>query len=142
MQIDLSLEELRSYKPAVFEPDDFEDFWATAIADAAKLPLDVEVRPAESVVSAIDVFDVHFTGHGGARIAAWLYVPPNVEADTPVVVEFVGYGGGRGRPAEWLNWSCAGFPHLVMDSRGRAADGAAPTRPMSVRPENPGPKDS
>ena len=104
---------------SVFEPDDFEDYWATAIADAAKLPLDVEVRPADSVVSAIDVFDVHFTGHGGARIAAWLYVPPNVEADTPVVVEFVGYGGGRGRPAEWLNWSCAGFPHLVMDSRGQ-----------------------
>ena len=76
-------------------------------------------RPADSVVSALEVFDVSFTGHGGARIAGWLLVPRDAAATTPVVVEFVGYGGGRGRPTEWLNWACAGFPHLVMDSRGQ-----------------------
>ena len=119
MQIDMPLEELRQYRPSVEEPDDFEEYWAAALDAAVPRPLDVEVRPADSVVSAIDVFDVRFTGHGGARIAAWMLVPPNVAAGTPVVVEFVGYGGGRGRPAEWLNWSCAGFPHLVMDSRGQ-----------------------
>ncbi len=129
MQFDMALEELRRYRPTVEEPDDFEEYWAGALAAAAARPLDVEVRRADSVVSAIDVYDVNFTGHGGARIAAWMLVPPNVEAGSPVVVEFVGYGGGRGRPTEWLNWSCAGFPHLVMDSRGqgggwRAADTA------------------
>ncbi|HEX2784517.1 MAG TPA: acetylxylan esterase, partial [Ilumatobacteraceae bacterium] len=37
----------------------------------------------------------------------------------PVVVEFVGYGGGRGLPVDWLTWSCAGFAHFVMDTRGQ-----------------------
>jgi cephalosporin-C deacetylase len=119
MQFDMSLEELRRYRPSVDEPDDFDDYWAEAMAVAGGRGLDVEVAPADSVVTAIDVSDVRFTGHGGARIAAWLLVPPNVAADTPVIVEFVGYGGGRGRPTEWLGWSCAGFPHLVMDSRGQ-----------------------
>jgi cephalosporin-C deacetylase len=119
MQFDMSLEELRRYRPSVDEPDDFDDYWAEAMAVAGSRALDVEVAPADSVVTAIDVSDVRFTGHGGARIAAWLLVPPNVAADTPVIVEFVGYGGGRGRPTEWLGWSCAGFPHLVMDSRGQ-----------------------
>ncbi len=44
-----------------------------------------------------------------------------------MVVEYIGYGGGRGIPLDWLTFSCAGHPHLVMDSRGqgggwRAAD--------------------
>jgi cephalosporin-C deacetylase len=119
MQFDMPLEELWGYRPPVDEPDDFEEYWARVLAEATALPVDVEARPADSVVSAIDVYDVRFSGYGGARIAAWMLMPPNVAADTPVVVEFVGYGGGRGRPAEWLNWSCAGFPHLVMDSRGQ-----------------------
>jgi cephalosporin-C deacetylase len=119
MQFDISLEELRRYRPSVDEPGDFDAYWAATMDAADAGSLDVEVSPADSVVTAIDVFDVRFTGHGGARIAAWLFVPPNAAADTPVIVEFVGYGGGRGRPTEWLGWSCAGFPHLVMDSRGQ-----------------------
>jgi cephalosporin-C deacetylase len=119
MQFDMPLDELRRYRPDVHEPDDFDEYWADAVSEAATRPLDVELRRADSVVSALDVFDVSFAGHGGARIAAWLLVPQNVESGAPVVVEFVGYGGGRGRPTEWLAWACAGFPHLVMDSRGQ-----------------------
>jgi cephalosporin-C deacetylase len=118
MQFDLPLDELRQYRPVVAEPDDFEQYWKQVLA-AADGPLDVEVQPADTVVSAISVSDVRFTGHGGTRVAGWLFVPPNAAPDAPVVVEFVGYGGGRGRPTEWLGWSCAGFPHLVMDSRGQ-----------------------
>ena len=94
------------------------------LAEATAPPLDVEARPADSVVSAIDVYDVRFSGHGGARIAAWMLVPPRVAADTPVVAEFVGYGGGRGRPAEWLNSVLRRFPSprdgLAWPRRGLA----------------------
>ncbi|MET0911069.1 MAG: acetylxylan esterase [Ilumatobacteraceae bacterium] len=119
MQFDLPLDELRRYRPPVEEPDNFEDYWARTLDVEARRPLDVEARPAESVISALEVFDVSFGGHGGARVAGWLLVPRDAAAMAPVVVEFVGYGGGRGRPTEWLNWACAGFPHLVMDSRGQ-----------------------
>jgi cephalosporin-C deacetylase len=36
-----------------------------------------------------------------------------------VVVEFVGYNGGRGDPLDWLLWATTGHPHLVMDNRGQ-----------------------
>jgi cephalosporin-C deacetylase len=38
----------------------------------------------------------------------------------PTVVEYVGYGRGRGLPHERLTWPVAGYAHLLMDSRGQA----------------------
>jgi cephalosporin-C deacetylase len=57
-----------------------------------------------------------------------------------MVVEFVGYGGGRGEALDWLTWSSAGYPHLIMDTRGQggawrasdtpdASDTGAPATP-------------
>ena len=140
MQFDLPLEELRRYRPSVDEPDDFEEFWARALDAAAEHPLDVETRRVDGVVSALDVFDVRFTGHGGARIAGWLIVPRDADTITPVVVEFAGYGGGRGRPTEWLNWACAGFPHLVMDSRGQGGGWRGADTPDAGATGEPGTK--
>jgi cephalosporin-C deacetylase len=39
----------------------------------------------------------------------------------PCIVEYIGYGGGRGSPLDWLVWSSAGFAHLVMDTRGQGS---------------------
>jgi cephalosporin-C deacetylase len=39
------------------------------------------------------------------------------------VVEYLGYGGGRGLPHDWLTWSAAGYAHLVMDTRGQGSNG-------------------
>ena len=57
-----------------------------------------------------------------------------------MIVEFIGYGGGRGHPFDWLHWSAAGHVHLVMDTRGQGggwrsadtpdpADGGSPASP-------------
>jgi cephalosporin-C deacetylase len=35
------------------------------------------------------------------------------------VVEFIGYGGGRGFAWDWLMYPSAGYAHLVMDTRGQ-----------------------
>jgi cephalosporin-C deacetylase len=37
------------------------------------------------------------------------------------VVEYIGYGGGRGFPTDWLLWSSVGYAHLVMDTRGQGS---------------------
>jgi len=37
------------------------------------------------------------------------------------VVEYIGYGGGRGRPIDWLLPPSAGYAHLVMDTRGQGS---------------------
>ena len=124
MFTDLPLDELRRYVPSVAEPADFTEFWAAQMADLAP---QVEFRPAVTPLRHADVLDVTFAGHGGDPVRGWLLVPHRQRPAAPVVVEFVGYNGGRGDPADWLGWSSAGYVHLVMDSRGqgggwRAAD--------------------
>lgn len=127
MLVDLPLAELQAYRPEVPEPADFDAFWAAALADAAGYDLAASFEPVRSPVRSAEVFDVTFAGHGGDPVKGWFLLPPGVADETPVVVEFIGYAGGRGHPLDWLPWSCAGYPHLVMDSRGqRSADTADP----------------
>ena len=83
-----------------------------------------------------------FAGHGGDPIKAWLLIPHDLGPEQTMIVEYIGYGGGRGDPLDWLTWSGAGYPHLVMDSRGQGGawrsadtndpgDGGEPASPAS-----------
>jgi len=60
----------------------------------------------------------------------------------PCLVEYIGYGGGRGLPHEWLLWSAAGYAHFVMDTRGQGSSwrsGDTPDRePDGSNPQYPG----
>ena len=119
MHFDLALDELRGFCPDVAEPTDFDGFWSHRLDVAGDMPLDVDAERVDGAVRTVDVHDVHFTGHGGVRIAAWMFMPRDIDPAAPVVVEFLGYNGGRGRPIDWMTWSAAGIPHLVVDSRGQ-----------------------
>ncbi len=118
-QFDLPLDELWSYVPEVYEPDDFDGFWSDQLAASTHPEGEVSATVVSGPVTSVRVFDVRFRGHGGDRIAAWLFIPHETAATTPCVIEFIGYNGGRGHPIDWLKWSGAGFPHLVVDSRGQ-----------------------
>jgi cephalosporin-C deacetylase len=118
-QTDLTIDELWDYRPTVAEPPDFDQFWADQVTRARGRPIDVEVTPVVTPATYADVCDLSFAGHGGDRIRAWLLNPHEVRANAPIVVEYVGYGGGRGDPLEWATWSLAGYPHLIMDTRGQ-----------------------
>lgn len=141
-QYDLPLEELRSYRPALPLPDDLDDFWLRTLGEAAMHDLDVTSRPVDSGLLAVDTFDVTFRGFGGHRVRAWLHLPTRaLREGTPLagVVQFQGYNGGRGLPHEHVFWACAGYAHLVVDTRGQGrgwtvgdtADpvGSAPSQP-------------
>ena len=118
---DLPLDELRGYRPDLAEPADLRQFWQATLDDAHTHDLDVTWTPYESPLRTVDVFDVRFGGFGGQRVAAWLLLPRQRSAPLPCVVQYVGYGGGRGMPHEWLTWSAMGFAHLVMDTRGQGS---------------------
>jgi len=118
---DLPLSELVGYRPAVAEPDDFDDFWATTLAETRAHDLSVTARPVDTPYRTVTVSDVGFAGYGGDRIAAWLTVPRDLAGPLPAVVEFLGYGGGRDLPGASLSWASAGYAHLVMDTRGQGS---------------------
>lgn len=117
---DLTLAELVEYRPEVDEPADFDAFWAATLAESHVLPPEVGLVAASAPISELIVEDLTFAGFGGDPIKAWV-VRPRSTQPLPVVIEFVGYNGGRGLPAEHLRWAASGFVHVVMDTRGQGS---------------------
>ncbi|KGM09658.1 acetylxylan esterase [Cellulomonas bogoriensis] len=118
---DMPVEELRGYLPDVAEPQDFDEFWARTLRDARRHEVLVDVAPVSTSLRLVDVHDVTFAGFDGQPVRAWLTRPAGVPEPLPVVVEYLGYGGGRGLPHERLAWAAAGYAHLVMDTRGQGS---------------------
>ncbi|MEY9861672.1 cephalosporin-C deacetylase [Catenulispora sp. GAS73] len=119
--VDMTLKELRDYLPARTEPADFDAFWAATLAEARETDLGARFEPVETRLTTVEVEDVTFHGFGGQAVKGWLVRPAAATGPLPTVVEFVGYGGGRGLPHERLVWASAGYAHLTMDTRGQGS---------------------
>lgn len=118
---DLPLEELTAYRPERTEPGDFDEFWHQTLAESIAIRIPTLYTPAHSELRAVEVFDVTFSGFGAHPIKGWLILPRHRVGRLPVVVEYIGYGGGRGLPVEWLVWPSAGYATFVMDTRGQGS---------------------
>jgi len=118
---DLSEEELRAYRSDQVDPPDFDEFWAATLKESRSLGDASVVVPVDTGLATIDTFDVTFPGFGGQPVRAWLRVPAGRTGRLPTVVQYVGYGGGRGHVLENLLIASAGFAHLQMDSRGQGS---------------------
>jgi cephalosporin-C deacetylase len=141
MQFDLPLDELERYRPVVAEPNDFDEFWSRQLREVRSRPLAATFVPVTSLLETVEVLDVSFAGHGGDRICGWLILPRHRVEPLPTIVEYIGYGGGRGLPHESLVWSAAGYAHLIMDTRGQGSSwstGASPDPGDSGDPSVPG----
>lgn len=119
---DLPLDQLRAYRPEVRQPAYFDAFWADTIASSRTAGADVPVTltPADTPVTSLTVEDLTFPGFAGDPVRAWVTRPTGADA-LPVVVEFLGYNGGRSRPGERVSWALAGYAHVVMDTRGQGS---------------------
>ncbi|QAY58923.1 acetylxylan esterase [Microbacterium protaetiae] len=120
-RFDLSATQLRDHHPQVAEPDDFDAFWSGTLAEARRHGDGLERSTVASPMPAFEVFDVTFPGFAGERIRAWLVLPAHRSSPLPGIVEFVGYGRGRGLPHERLHWPAAGFAQLIVDTRGQGS---------------------
>lgn len=139
---DLPLDQLEKYSPAIAEPKDFEEFWKATLDEAAGWPVLLDATPLATDLSLVDTWDVTFSGFGGSPVRAWFTRPAGVSGALPAVVEFVGYGRGRGLPHERLIWPVAGYAHLLMDNRGQgdsAGSGGETLDPQGVSSGGPGP---
>lgn len=137
---DLSLDALRTYQPELTAPDDFDAFWEKTLVEAREHDLDARFEPVDVPYTAVDVFDVTYAGFGGHPVKGWLVLPAGANEPLPAVVEYIGYGGGRGLPHTHLRWAAAGFAHFVMDTRGQGSGGSVGDTPDPVgsTPSQPG----
>ncbi|MBP2412346.1 cephalosporin-C deacetylase [Arthrobacter stackebrandtii] len=122
---DLPPAQLRSYESDLTEPADFDAFWDATIAEARAFPLAATFMPVENMLTVIDSFDVTFAGFGGDPVKGWLHLPANRARGEklPVVVQYIGYSGGRGLVQQDTGWAQAGYAHFIMDTRGQGYGG-------------------
>ncbi|MFF9510589.1 acetylxylan esterase [Streptomyces sp. NPDC014724] len=119
---DLPQDELERYRPTLAEPADFDEFWRQTFAQQGEFELAATFEPVHNGLATIDTFDVTFAGYGGHPVRGWLQLPVTRTGPLPAVVEYLGYGSGRGAPHEKRLWACAGYAHFIMDTRGQGAE--------------------
>lgn len=132
MYTDLPESQLGEYCGSASEPADFDEFWSSTLEESRAFDIAVTVNPVDSGLRTIDVYDVSFAGYGGQPVRAWLRVPAGATGPLPAIVQFVGYGGGRGNAVENLLWSSAGFAHFQMDTRGQGSSHSTGDTPDPV----------
>ena len=139
-RFDLSFDELASYDPRLEAPSDLDAFWEQTLSETRSHPLDPVIVPAESPLTVIESYDVSWRGFGGDAIRGWLHLPAaRVPGDgpPPAVVQYQGYGGGRGLVFENVFWQRRATPTSSWTPAGRGAAGRPGT--PRIRPARPPP---
>jgi cephalosporin-C deacetylase len=104
---DMPLDLLHEYRPELTEPEGLDAFWTETLAEARAAARPAILTPVDGPVRALSVQDLTFTGYAGDAIRGWV-VRPHGDEQLPAVVEFIGYGGGRGLPGDKIAWAAAG----------------------------------
>lgn len=120
-RFDLPLSELVDFRPPLSIPDDFDDFWARTLRESRAAGGEPILTRVDGPLTSVEVYDVTFPGFAGDPIKAWFLVPSGTSGRLPTVVEFNGYGGGRGFPEERLGFVSSGYAYLIMDTRGQGS---------------------
>lgn len=135
LAFDLPYEELLTYQGTNPRPDDFDEYWAKALAELAAVDPETEIVPASFAVPFARTEHLYFTGTGGVRVHAKLARPLSSDAPAPAVLMFHGYGG---EPPSWVDllpYVARGFTIAALDVRHQVglADPAAPRTSFSLR---------
>jgi cephalosporin-C deacetylase len=116
---DLSLADCLALRPELPEPPDLDAFWSNTLREAAGAPNEPVFTGVDNGLAQVTTFDVTVPGFAGEPVRGWLHLPAGATEPLGCVVEFLGYGRGRGLPHEQLLWAAAGYAHFVMDTRGQ-----------------------
>ncbi len=118
-QIDMPLEELKTYGGINPKPADFDAYWQRAFDELDQVDPQVELKPAEFQAAYAECFDLFFTGVGGARVHAKYLRNKAAKGAGPAVLEFHGYSGDSGSWKTKLAWVAAGLSVASLDVRGQ-----------------------
>jgi cephalosporin-C deacetylase-like acetyl esterase len=123
MFTDLPEADLRAYRSGQTDPDDFDGFWADTLAASRGHDIAVTATLVDTPLTTLDVYDVTFAGFDGQPVKAWFRTPAGASGPLPAIVQYHGYGGGRGQATGNLLWASAGYAHFEMDTRGQGWGG-------------------
>ncbi len=112
---------LAAFQSAVQAPHDFDAFWQVTLTDARSHGTGMTLTHVGGPVAVFDIFDATFPGFAGNPVKGWLVLPKGQTGPLPLVVEYVGYGGGRSLSHEKLHWPSLGYAYFRMDTRGQGS---------------------
>ena len=116
--LDMPLAKLLTYEGVNECPADLDAFWDRGIAEMEALGTGCQLDLKLDLPNAL-VYDLWYTGVGGARIHGYFARPRAIEKPLPAVVRFHGYSGDRGSLASMLSWTAAGMCAAAIDCRGQ-----------------------
>ncbi|MFF1499821.1 acetylxylan esterase [Streptomyces sp. NPDC058316] len=127
---DLSLADCLDHRPELPVPAGFDAFWsstlgATPAVDGTGPAGKPVFSPVDTGLDRIRTYDVTLPGFAGRPVHGWLHLPAGSTGPLGCIVEFLGYGRGRGFAHENLLWVSAGYAHLIMDTRGQGWSAAS-----------------
>jgi cephalosporin-C deacetylase len=118
--LDKPLAELRSYRGINPRPADFDAFWTRALAELDATDPAPELVPSRVLLAdGAEMFDLFFTGVGGARIYAKFLRPSRPVKTCPALLMFHGYAGHSGDWQDKLPYVGQGIAVAAMDCRGQ-----------------------
>ncbi|MCQ4206956.1 acetylxylan esterase [Streptomyces longispororuber] len=129
---DLTLAECLALQPDLDEPADLDRFWTRTLDQARATDARAQVEPVDTGLTQVVTYDATVPGFDGRPVRGWLHLPAGAREPLGCVVEFLGYGRGRGLPHEQLLWAAAGYAHFVMDTRGQGWSTAGGDTPDTV----------
>lgn len=102
-------------------PDDFDAFWAAALAELDALDSCPVLEPSSFTAAAgfAECFDLWFTGVGGARVHAKYLRPVTGASPHPAVLKFHGYTLSSPDWSSLLGWVGHGYSVAALDCRGQ-----------------------
>jgi cephalosporin-C deacetylase len=115
------LELIRRHRTSLTAPPDLDEFWSDTLAHARTFNRPPTFTRHATPLRTVDTFDVNFLGYDGDTVRGWLHLPRGTTEPLPAVVEYPGYGNGRGLAHQSTLWAAAGFAHFVMDIRGQGS---------------------
>ena len=115
---DMPLQEMRTYAGSNPRPKDFDQFWASALAELENTDPDVELRVADFRILNFRCLDLRFNGVRGSRVYAKVIVPEHADGKMPAVLKFHGYSGNSGDWFDLLPFAAMGNVVAALDCRG------------------------
>jgi len=115
--IEKQIQKLQALDVPAYKESDFGEFWAEAVSKVEGVRLEVSDDIIGYPLAGVEVHDLRFAGLDGTSVAAWYLRPTQVAEPCPVVVQFHGGNGSRGRPVDHAKWLLAGYAVVTMDFR-------------------------
>lgn len=116
---EMPLEQMQTYRGCSPRPDDFDQYWADALAQLDRLSMGYHLVPADFTAPGVECFDLWFTGVRGAKIHCKFLKPSQIQGKIPAIAVFHGYMHHSGEWFERLPLVYAGNAVMVMECRGQ-----------------------